>query len=198
VTHPESPTAPATALHPRLAALAAVLDEARRELLDAAHEIPPAARTARPTPDRWSAAEVLEHLAKVEDQSGRLFSVGARGLRESGATHEQDNEASAIIEGFSRFRVDTRLRAVEAPEMVAPSADANFDAALIALAATRARLLASMHKASGLALSEASAPHPRLGPLTLYEWLLMIARHEQRHAGQLREIRATFAEEYDV
>ncbi len=197
MTHPEFQTEPA-ALHPRLAALAVVLDEARRELLDAAHEIPTAARASRPAPDRWSAAEVLEHMVKVEDQSGRLFSVGARRLRESGAADEQDNDATSIIDGFSRFRVDTRLRAVDAPEAVTPSADSNFEAAIEALGATRARLLQSMHKASGLPLSEASAPHPRLGPLTLYEWLLMIARHEQRHAGQLREIRATFAEEYDI
>ncbi len=190
--------AESTSLHPRLAALAVELEHARRELLEAAHDIPRAARASRPAPDRWSAAEVLEHLVKVEDQSGRLFSVGARQLRESGAQAETDDDARPIIEGFARFRVDTRLRVIDAPATVAPGADASFDAAIEALSATRARLLQSMQKASGLALSTASAPHPRLGPLTLYEWLLMIARHEQRHAGQLREIRATFAEEYDV
>lgn len=189
---------PAAELHPRLAALALELEHARRELLDAAHEIPRSVRATRPAPDRWSAAEVLAHLVKVEDQSGRLFSVGARRLRESGAAEEQDTDAAPIIDGFARFRVDARLRVVAAPDMVAPDADASFDEAIAALAATRARLLESMRKASGLALSSASAPHPALGPLTLYEWLLMIARHEQRHASQLREIRATFSEEHGV
>jgi len=177
-----------TPRHPILVALVRELEVERARLLDAADRVPAHARDVRPAPDRWSAAEVLGHLAKVEASSGKLFSVHARGLRESGAPPETSDDARPIIDGFTRFPLHTRARPVVAPEMVLPAAGITFDDAMLALAASRARLLEAIAKADGLALGSASAAHPRLGPLTMYEWLLMIARHEARHVGQLDEI----------
>ena len=77
--------------------------------------------------------------------------------------------------------------------MVQPAEQPDFDEAMRALEESRARLLDAMQKASGLALGSVTAPHPRLGTLTVYEWLLMIARHEERHAEQVREIHATLS-----
>ncbi len=201
-----SASAPATAqplsMHPRLELIARLLAEARAELLDAAREIPAALRTVRPSPDRWSAAEVVAHLAKVEDGSGRLFSKGAKAVRESGAPLEAEqftpSDAEAMLADFDRFGVRARLRKFDAPSVVMPAEAPDFDEACQALEVTRARLLQAMQQASGLALSTFSAPHPRLGDMNLYEWLLMIARHEQRHVLQLKEIRQHFADEYDA
>ncbi len=177
-----------TPLHPILDALVRELEHERRLLLEAAERVPAAHRDASPAPGRWSGAQVLAHLAKVEESSGRLFSVHAKRLREAGAPAEADTDADAIIEGFTRFPLHTRVTAVEAPEMVLPDADVTFAGALEALTASRARLLQAIAKANGLALGSVSAPHPRLGPLTMYEWLLMIARHEARHVGQLDDL----------
>jgi hypothetical protein len=177
-----------TPLHPILAALVHELEHERRLLLEAAARVPAAHRETSPAPGRWSGAQVLAHLAKVEESSGRLFSVHAKRLREGGAPEETATDARAIIDGFARFPLHTRIEAVEAPEMVLPDADVTFDGALELLAASRARLLQAIAKASGLALGSVSAPHPRLGPLTMYEWLLMIARHEARHVGQLDDL----------
>jgi uncharacterized damage-inducible protein DinB len=193
---------PNVSLHPRLQVIAALLDEARAEMLEAARDIPPALRAVRPSPDRWSAAEVVAHLAKVEDGSGRLFSKGAKVVRESGAPPEDANfserDAQAMLEAFDRFGVRARLRKFDAPSVVMPAEAPDFDEACQALVATRARLLQAMQQASGLALATFSAPHPRLGDMNLYEWLLLIARHEQRHVLQLKEIRQHFADEYDA
>ena len=71
-----------------------------------------------------------------------------------------------------------------------PEDGVTFDGALAALQASRARLLEAIAKADGLPLGTVQVPHPRLGLLTLYEWLLFIARHEARHAAQLDELTA--------
>lgn len=162
-------------------------------MLESAMRVPEATRHVRPAPDRWSAAEVLGHLAKVEASSGKLFSVHARQLRESGAPLETSDDARSIIDGFTRFPLHTRTRLVEAPAIVQPEADSDFEDAVHALEVSRARLLDAIGKADGLALGSVSAAHPRLGPLTMYEWLLMIARHEARHAEQLDELAAATA-----
>lgn len=189
-------------LHPRLQVIAALLADARSELLAAALDIPASLRTVRPEPDRWSAAEIVAHLAMAEDGSGRVFSKGAKAIRESGAPPEEatfsERDAQSMLESFDRFGVRARLQKIDAPSMVMPAESPDFDEACQAIEATRVRLLHAMQQASGLALATYSALHPRLGDMNLYEWLLLIARHEQRHVLQLQEIRQHFADEYDA
>ncbi len=186
-----SPNAPhdAPVLHPRLAALAHELDTSRAALLAAAHAVPEAQRHRKPADGKWSVTDVLNHLLKVESSSGRLFSVYSRQLRANGAPVETETETASIIDAYTRFGMETRSRLVEAPELVAPEAEARFDDTVEALSTSRARLLAALREANGLALGTVTAPHPRLGSLTLYEWLLTIARHERRHIPQIAEIR---------
>jgi hypothetical protein len=47
----------------------------------------------------------------------------------------------------------------------------------------------------GLALSQVGFPHPALGTLNLYQWLLFSAGHHARHAAQIREIATQLASE---
>jgi hypothetical protein len=39
-----------------------------------------------------------------------------------------------------------------------------------------------------MALGDITVPHPVLGPLNLYQWVLFVGGHESRHAIQIREI----------
>ncbi len=175
-------------LHPVLSAIVRELAQEREKLLEVAQSIPAAQREVRPAPDRWTAAENLSHLAVVEQSSGKLFSVHARQLREAGAPPDTTSDPAAVIEAFNRFSVQLRNQRLQAPERVAPAENASFDEALEQLMQSRTRLLDAIEKANGLPLGSVSAPHPRLGEITLYEWLLMIARHEARHTDQLREL----------
>jgi hypothetical protein len=52
----------------------------------------------------------------------------------------------------------------------------------------RVRLRQIVIAADGLALGDLSAPHARLGPLNLYQWLIFLGGHEGRHALQIREV----------
>jgi len=36
-------------------------------------------------------------------------------------------------------------------------------------------------------LDEVATPHPLLGRLSFYQWLLFLAQHEERHTIQIRE-----------
>lgn len=176
------------ALHPILAAIVNELTHERTRLLAAAARVPARWRDTSPAEGRWSAAQVLGHLVKVEASSGRLFSVHARQLREAGVPPETATDARAIIDAFAVHPVERRDRPVAAPELVQPDASVTYSDALDALATGRERLLEAITRANGLPLGSVRAPHPRLGPLTMYEWLLMIARHEARHIGQLDEL----------
>ena len=54
-------------MHPRIKELVEALDSRRADLTRAVNEVPASARNRRPSEDRWSVAEVLEHLALVEE-----------------------------------------------------------------------------------------------------------------------------------
>ena len=54
------------------------------------------------------------------------------------------------------------------------------------LHAVRERLVTALIEGSGLALGAVSHPHPLFGPLNGYQWILVIAMHERRHAAQIR------------
>jgi hypothetical protein len=46
-------------------------------------------------------------------------------------------------------------------------------------------------RADGYDLGTVTIPHPLLGPLTLYQWLVMVVHHEARHTEQVAEVAAT-------
>jgi hypothetical protein len=51
----------------------------------------------------------------------------------------------------------------------------------------------ALREGDGWALETLSAPHPRLGSLNLYQWVVFVAGHEARHTAQIREIGETLA-----
>ena len=58
-------------------------------------------------------------------------------------------------------------------------------------ATARLRVIAVLQSASGLALSTASAPHPYFGQFDVYQWGIMLAHHQRRHAECIRELLAS-------
>ncbi|HEU5171319.1 MAG TPA: DinB family protein [Gemmatimonadales bacterium] len=169
-------------LTPRLAALVDRLTEARAELLAVAASIAPGEGGRRPAADAWSVGEILEHLRIVESGVVRAWSrlVARCDLAALGPETATDPEASPLDE----HRLDQRLGRIAAPERVRPAPGADASAALAGLAQSRRELLALIERVNGVALGTLTLPHPFLGPLSLYDWLVFIAQHERRHAAQ--------------
>ena len=69
----------------------------------------------------------------------------------------------------------------------------DLEGGIEALIAERAQLLAAMREGDGLALGTIEWPHPAVGVLNIYQWLVFLGAHEGRHAEQLREIAIAFA-----
>jgi hypothetical protein len=57
----------------------------------------------------------------------------------------------------------------------------------------REALRAVVLSADGLALTEVIAPFPGLGPLNVYQWVLVVGAHEARHSAQIQEIAAALS-----
>jgi hypothetical protein len=84
--------------------------------------------------------------------------------------------------------VRTRTEKLAAPDRVQPTGTLTEAAATQQAAASRAALLGAYAATPDAVLDGAVHPHPFIGPLTLRAWVHLIAHHDARHAGQMREV----------
>src|SRR5690242_9943325 len=103
-------------MHRRLAELVEYLDAARASLLDAASAVPASRFAERPAADRWSAAEVMEHLARVETSCARVIAKRAADARQNGVGAE--SEDSSVLHVLDHMPLTDRTKRLEAPELV--------------------------------------------------------------------------------
>lgn len=177
--------------HPRILELVRYLGEQRAHLVAAARAVPADGWSERLTRDGWSPAEIIDHLRIVEHGTVRLFQKLIGEARAAGHPAESDT-TSVMDEAFTARVLDRSIR-IEAPPRVMPTRAPDLESGLAAMQAERASLLAALVAADGLALGSLIWPHPVLGQLDLYKWLMLLAAHEGRHAAQLREMTIAFA-----
>src|SRR5215469_12650895 len=92
----------------------AYLETSRKDVLDAAKDLSPAQWNFKPSPDRWSIAECMEHIAAAEDY--------IRGMIESGvmkAPAAPGRDTAAIDAGIIA-NVPARKNKVQAPDEIKP------------------------------------------------------------------------------
>jgi len=161
-------------MHQHLIDVLATLDASRQALRESVAAIPPALRTVRPGPDRWSPVDIVEHLSLVESRFSAV--VGGK-------------ITDALGSGLGPMLAD-RSGKRNAPEAAIPSGTMDEHAAWAAADRARAGFRAAVLSADGLALSGVIHEHPFFGPLNVYQWVELIAAHEMRHVAQVRETAA--------
>lgn len=173
-------------MHARIEETLEYIDTERAELRAAVELVPPALREQPPGPDRWSVAQVLQHLSLTENQVGRLVNKRIVGARAEGLGPEL--ETSPVLDTKQAARIADRSHRATAPEDISAPADVDAASAWAALEQSRKALRAAVLSGDGLALSEVKHSHPAVGEIDLYQWILFVGSHEARHAAQIREI----------
>ncbi len=116
------------------------------------------------TPESWSIAEVIEHLATLEKRvTPRLAEKLSPAEPSLLSPADQEKENAALVEA-----VISRTCKVPAPDVVRPTGRyKSYREALADLRAARQRTLAYV-KVTSQDLKAVSMPHPILGPLDGY------------------------------
>ncbi|MGZ6970158.1 MAG: DinB family protein, partial [Thermoanaerobaculia bacterium] len=166
-------------MHPRLAEIAAFLDETRAAVLRAVTPLSAEDAACRPGPEAWSVDEILTHLSLVEPGVAKRIakSVG----KAKGEGLERETSVASVLGSLGGPALDKLNEKQVAPEFVEPKAVLSKPEALAALALSRESLRHAMAEADGWALEKVVAPHPRLGTLDMYQWLVFVGHHERRH-----------------
>jgi DinB superfamily len=158
------------------------LDARHAELLTAVEGVPVELRGRRPEAERWSVAEVLEHLAVIESRIGRMI------RKEIEALPVMPSDWSGPrVPVIDMERILDRGQRITGPEIVQPREGLTWDAAWQRLEEARAGTRGVLESADRIDLGSVVRPHPVLGDLDLYQWIAFLGAHEARHALQIRE-----------
>ena len=136
-------------------------------------------------PDRWSVGEVVEHLALAE-----AFLADTRQKIMAGAPATADQLAKAKPQDEVVLKaIPDRTKKVQAPEPIQPKQRLGSRAQVMAAYNDRRAQTLSYAQKTSDDLRSRVGDSP-LGPLDGYQWLLFVAAHNERHLGQIREVKA--------
>jgi hypothetical protein len=171
-------------MHPRIQELLDFTDREHALLRQAVAGVPRELHDRSPAEGRWSVAQILEHLTYVEGAVGRLLRKQAL----EAAEHGTETESTPVGGWLDMARLADRSRPFSAPEFLLPRGELDSAAALARLEELRVETRSALAAADGLPLGKVSAPHPALGMLDGYQWVLALGGHEGRHRAQIAEI----------
>jgi DinB superfamily len=139
--------------------------------------------TFKAAPEKWSVAQVVEHLALAEDL---FFDTVSQKVMSSpaGAPGRDFKKTDAAV----LANVPDRSHKRQAPEVLVPTGRWSPQEALNHFVRSRARTIQFLQDTPDL--REHVLDGPTGAPLDGYEWILLAAAHSERHEKQLEEVKA--------
>ena len=162
----------------------AYLEKTRQGVVDATKGLSPAQWNFKSAPDRWSVAEVTEHIALAEDLMRMLVTnkVMRAGPRQQPVDLAQLDEMVITM-------VPDRSKKRQAPDPLKPTNHfGSPEASLKHFMESRTTTEDFLKNTPDL------REHAELSPLgkdlDAYEWILFIGAHSERHTKQILEVKA--------
>lgn len=161
----------------------------REKLKDAVSSLTPEQTSHLPEGEKWSIANIVEHLSMVEESMTR---VCAKLLRKAQAAEQKGDGTIAISNTFAEKGNEIARIKAEAPEIVQPTCEKTMAESLEALSDNRKKLDELKPMFESWNSSDHRFPHPLFGDLSAGEWLTLIGGHEARHIRQIRKMIGKF------
>jgi len=138
----------------------------------------------KPAPDRWSVAEVTEHIAAAED-----FLMGMVTTQVMKAPARPAGEDVKAIDDMVVATLPDRSQKKQAPEPLKPTNRYGSPAASLKHF-TEARAQTEAFLKTHDDLRDHAIDSPMGKKLDGYEWVLFVAGHSERHTKQINEVKA--------
>ncbi len=184
--------APAEELQPAdIARAKQYLEKTRHDVIAATEGLSEAQWKFKPAPDRWSIAEIVEHIVITQE-----VILGPIRKQLASAPAPPAERGYREVDDLIVAKLPDRSKKFQAPEVLKPTGSWTESAALDRLRKDTAGLIEYLQTTPDL--RQHSIPAPPLeavsgGQYKLmdgYEWLLTAAAHTERHTKQLLEVKA--------
>ena len=164
----------------------AYLEKTKNGVIEATKGLSDAQWNFKPAPDRWSIAEVMEHIALAEDMIRGL--VQEQIMKSPEIAPRDPAELKKIDDGVIA-QVPDRTHKISAPEQLKPTnhfgtpeqAEEHF---------IESRTTTESYVKDTAGLRAHAMDSPTGAKLDGYEWILLIAGHSERHTKQMLEVKA--------
>jgi hypothetical protein len=184
------------------------LRETRQQLLDSVSGLSEAQMKFKAAPDKWSVAEIVEHLVNAENA---VFSVTQQIVKTPLHAELQTLVKERVMKSpvppipdagpgtnglFIKDQTviltvtNRATRRFQAPEPVAPRGKLTAKADLLAAFDKARTRTINYLETTNEDLRGHMAEHWVLGVLDAYQWLLFVTAHSERHLAQLNEVKA--------
>jgi hypothetical protein len=162
----------------------AYLESTKDGVLAATAGLSPAQWAFKAAPDKWSVAEVTEHIAAAEDLLRGM--IEEQVLKAPARTEPVD---VAAVDAFVMKAIPDRSVKAQAPEPLKPTNRfGSPEESLKHFTEARAKTESLLKERADLRAHAIESPLGK--PLDGYEWILFIAAHSERHTKQIAEVKA--------
>ena len=161
----------------------AQLERTRAGAIEATKGLSEAQWKFKPAPDRWSVAEVMEHIALSEDM---LFENTSKKVMSApaGKADRDPKAGDKIVLSV----IPDRTNKVKAPDPLVPTGRWTPQESLDHFLNSRARTAEYLKSTPDLRDHVVDSPIGE--PLDAYQWLLFTSAHSERHTKQMLEVKA--------
>jgi hypothetical protein len=162
------------------------LEQTKKGVVDATAGLSEAQWNFKPGPDRWSVAEVMEHLAVAEDM---IRAMDQDKVMKSPVVPLRDAVELKKIDDSVIANVPDRSHKVQAPEPMKPTnrfgSPQEAEKHFLESRATTEEYLKNTRD-----LRAHTMDSPMGVPLDGYQWILLLTAHSERHTKQILEVKA--------
>ena len=141
----------------------------------------------KPSENHWSIRELFHHIWVVEGMTAKLMSNLLKQAVENNLPADADPDGS-VLNSLEPHK-ETFSQKFQAPERVVPIDALPLADSIAKLRETRAKLLEPLEELCKYDVSSLQFPHPALGPINAYQWLMVMGAHEARHRAQIGRVK---------
>jgi hypothetical protein len=166
------------------------LEQTRNYFIGATKDLSEAQWKFKPAPDRWSIAEIVEHMVLVQD-----FVLGPIREQLAKAPGPASDRDTKQVDGIVVNQLPDRLTKFQAPEFIQPTGRWTHAAASDRLLTNYGRLNEFLESPDLRQHMVASPPLKAVSKgafdsMDGYQWVLGAAAHTERHTKQILEVKA--------
>lgn len=141
----------------------------------------------RPSGEKWSIANVVEHVSLVESS---MIKICSKLLGKAEAGNLTADGTIAASESFKAKAIEIATMKLEAPEFVQPTCEATLQQSMDRFSENKEKLYELKSQFEKFDSNGHRFPHPFLGDLSAGEWLMLIGGHKLRHLKQIEKLAA--------
>ena len=171
-----------------IADILAANERAQGRFVAAISNLTEAQANFRPDENQWTIAEIVEHVSIIDNN---LLRITHKLLKEAEST-PKPSKADLNL-GHTSLDENGRQHPgpLPAPERVRPQGGVRIEDSLAKIGTALAGFAEIQARLEAVDLSEHMFSHPFLGAINVYQWMVLVAEHKDRHRGQIERLKST-------